>query len=71
MLDAKRIKALREQLAFSQATLAALIGVDRQYIWKLEHEVNTDVRASTLSKLADALHCTTDELLGRGRQVAA
>jgi len=65
MLDAKHIKVLREKRGLSQAGLSARIGVDRQYVWKLEHEVATDIRASTLAKLADALDCTTDELLGR------
>ena len=71
MLDAKCIKVLREQRRLSQSSLAVAIGVDRQYVWKLEHGVRTDIRASTLGKLADALHCTTDELLGRKRRAAA
>jgi transcriptional regulator with XRE-family HTH domain len=70
MLDAVRLRELREECGLSQADLALEIGMDRQYVWKLEHGVNTDVRASTLEKLANVLGCTTDELLGRKKRKA-
>lgn len=68
MLDASKLKTLREQLLLSQVDVAKRIGKDRQYVWKLEHGVRVDVRASTLEKLADVLQCTTDYLLGRDEQ---
>ena len=65
MLDANLLKTLREKKGLSQAALGRLIGTDYQYVWKLEHGVNKDVRGKTLASLADALDCTTDALLGR------
>jgi transcriptional regulator with XRE-family HTH domain len=71
MLNAKRLRERRTSQGLSQEGLAKAIGVDRHYIWKLETGMHKDVRGSTLVKLADALDCTTDYLLGRQRKVAA
>ncbi len=65
MLDASRIRQVRLEAQLSQQHLGELIGQDQQYISKLERGVLTGMTIDTLEKLADALKCTTDYLLGR------
>jgi len=69
MLNAAILKERREIKGLSQAELARKIGREYQFIWDLEHSLGRDVRATTLIKLAEALDCSTDYLLGRQRKI--
>lgn len=68
--DAISLRVLRLKAGLSQAQLAQIIDSQQSYIAKLEGGANPDVRLTTLSKLADALHVTLDEIgkaLGNGK----
>jgi transcriptional regulator with XRE-family HTH domain len=65
MVYGKRIRTLRVQCSLSQGALGKLIDKDGQYVSKLERGVLTSVTTETLERLADALRCSTDYLLGR------
>jgi len=55
----------RLQLRLSQETLGKAIGLDQSYISKIERGDLQDITIITLERLADALHVSTDYLLGR------
>jgi transcriptional regulator with XRE-family HTH domain len=59
---AMRLKRLREQRGWSQATLAERAGVSRPYLARLE-TARQDPRLSTLEKLAKALGVPVARLL--------
>jgi len=65
MLHGKRVKILRQQQSISQGALGKLLEKDGQYVSKLERGILTSVSTTTLERLADALRCSTDYLLGR------
>lgn len=57
-----QIKKYRKKRNLKQSELALLVGVNRTAVTKWESgEVNP--RASRLSKIADALRCSVDDLL--------
>lgn len=68
MISSEKLKEMRTRRKLSQGQLGKLIGTSQPNIYKLEHGIQPDIRTSTLIKLADALHCTTDELLDRPQQ---
>jgi transcriptional regulator with XRE-family HTH domain len=59
-----RIQKLRQQRKMSQLALARLIGVHQSFISKMESGGQTNPNAETLKRLARALGCTTDYLVG-------
>ena len=59
----KRLKELRQSKALTQATLAELIGVSQQTIWKWESGIN-EPDIPTILKIAELFEVTTDYLLG-------
>ena len=65
MLDAERIRMQRLTMRMSQKQLGESVGQDQAYISRLERGEITDITARTLERLADALRCSTDYLLGR------
>lgn len=56
------LKKIREVAKMTQAELAEKIGVSRQSIVRYENG-NCEPRASELSKMAEVLNCSVDELL--------
>lgn len=60
----KNLKKLREREGLNASELARRVGVSPQAICKMEQGGGATVE--TVCAIADALHCTTDELLGRG-----
>lgn len=60
-----RLRGLRNAKGLSQPQLAAQAGLSQSVIAKTEAGNNTP-GADVLEKLAQALECTTDYLLGRG-----
>ena len=56
------LKKIREVAKMTQAELAEKIGVSRQSIVRYENG-NCEPRASELSKMAEVLGCSVDELL--------
>jgi transcriptional regulator with XRE-family HTH domain len=59
-----RIHKLRQQRKMSQQELARLVGVNQSFISKMESGEQTNPNAETLKRLARALGCTTDYLVG-------
>ena len=65
MLNVERVRTRRLGLQMSQKQLGECVGQDQAYISRLEREEITDITVRTLERLADALRCSTDYLLGR------
>ena len=59
----QRISAARRRADISQAKLAEMLGVAQQTIGNLERHTSAP-RSDTLLKIADALGCSINELLG-------
>lgn len=57
-----RIKELRQKLGMTQVKLAELSGISRATIWKLETDNNAKTMTETLSKLANVLGVTVNDL---------
>jgi len=62
-LFARNLRLLRYRSGFSQVELAALAGLDRNYIGKLEREENSPT-LETIEALAIALRTDPEALLG-------
>ncbi len=58
------LKFLREARGISQARLAGMVGVTQQAVGKWERG-ESDPQWELAPKLADALHCTIDQLFGK------
>ena len=58
------LKKLRERCGLSQEAIAQSIGVSRSAVAMWETN-DAYPRGKTLARLADALHCTIDQLYGR------
>jgi transcriptional regulator with XRE-family HTH domain len=65
MLDRERVRMRRLKLRLSQQQLGKKIGHDQGYVSRIERGEVTDITVRTLARLADALHVSTDYLLGR------
>ncbi|MBP1544359.1 MAG: helix-turn-helix transcriptional regulator [Oscillospiraceae bacterium] len=61
---AENIKTIRESRGLSQSELAEKIQLQKQNVSAYERGVKIPT-VEKLAALADALHCTTDRLLGR------
>ncbi len=61
--ELKHLKAARLSMGLSQQKLAERIGFSQQTIYQYENGI-TQPDLSTLKKLADCLHTTTDYLTG-------
>jgi transcriptional regulator with XRE-family HTH domain len=59
-----RIKRQRERRQFTQMELAELAGVNQALISRLESKVSASTNTDVLKRLACALGCTTDYLVG-------
>ncbi|MGN7359963.1 helix-turn-helix domain-containing protein [Paenibacillus sp. SAF-054] len=66
-----RIRQLRKQQGLRQWELAERIGLTRAAVGHYEDSARRQPDLNTLVKLADALHTTTDYLLGRTDDSAA
>ena len=60
----ERILILRRRHGWSQGSLARASGLNRNTIARLEQGDIHDLTGANLVKLAKALQCTTDQLLG-------
>lgn len=65
----KALKELRRQQNMTQAELAQKMGVTQSLIAMWERDASMP-SAGKLPELADLLHCTIDELYGRGKDSA-
>ena len=61
----KRLRGRREQVGLSQAEVSRRTGIIQRDISRLEHGIKPALWADTLLRLAEALECATDYLLGR------
>ena len=59
-----KLKSIREAKGISQYRLAKMSGVTQTYISKIECKNQTSAGYTVLKKLATALECTTEELMG-------
>ena len=57
-----RIKAVREKIGMSQTQLSKKSGISRATIWMLESGEDKITTTKTLSKIAEAMNVTIDEL---------
>jgi transcriptional regulator with XRE-family HTH domain len=60
----RRLALAREKLGLSQMEVAERTGLKVQNISRIETTVRQHVRSDTLVRLAQALECSTDYLLG-------
>lgn len=65
MIKIIRLKELRRASGVTQADLARMMGVTQSVIAQWERGASMPSSAK-LPELADVLHCTIDELFGRG-----
>lgn len=63
----KKLQVLRRENNLTQAEVAMTLGVSASSVAKWE-TTNTFPRAELLSALADLLHCSIDDLFGRGKE---
>lgn len=68
MLNPMRIKLRRVKEGLTQKELGAVIEKDQAYISQIERGIRSGITTETLEKLADALHVSTDYLLGRVKE---
>ena len=60
----ERIKQLRAARHLTQTALAARAGVPQSLISRLEGQTRDNPSADVLKRLAQALHCSADYLIG-------
>lgn len=65
-----QLKKLREASGMTQQELSEMSGVNRVSIARYE-TTGANMTTKNAEKLADALQCTTDELLGRTQEKGA
>ena len=61
-LMAKQIRGWRERQKMSQTELADRLGVDKQYVWKIENE-GVNMTCGYLDKVIRCLGCSQYEFL--------
>lgn len=59
-----KLKEIRKKNNMTQQEIAKLLNISRQSLSQIENERYV-INVNMLSKIADILNCTTDELLGR------
>jgi transcriptional regulator with XRE-family HTH domain len=64
MIHGDRLRTIRQERGLSQAALGQRVGLDAQYIFKLEHGKRRDMTTRTLERLVQALQVSADYLLG-------
>lgn len=69
VINLKRLQVLRRKNNLTQAEVAMVLGVSASSVAKWE-TTNTFPRAELLPALADLLHCTIDDLFGRGKETS-
>lgn len=67
VINLKNLQVLRRKNNLTQAEVAITLGVSASSVAKWE-TTNTYPRAELLPALADLLHCTIDDLFGRGKE---
>jgi transcriptional regulator with XRE-family HTH domain len=65
-----RIKEQREKRHLTQMELAVKAGVNQALISRLESKVSASTNSEVLKRLAEALGCTTDWLVGMHEKAA-
>lgn len=61
----ERVKKRRDELGISLNALARKAGVSTSYLWEIENGKRINLTGAVLERLADALGCSVDYLLGR------
>jgi DNA-binding XRE family transcriptional regulator len=63
MIDSNKIRKRRRELDMSQEALGKAVGQDQAYISHIERGRITDITATSLAKIARALHVSMEELM--------
>jgi XRE family transcriptional regulator, master regulator for biofilm formation len=63
-----RIKLFREKKNYSLTELAKRSGVSKSYLSQIERNLQINPSLQLLSKLANSLECSVDELLGHDNE---
>lgn len=58
-----KVKEMRLKRLMTQEELANKAGITRQTVISIERNSKKRVSALTLARIADALHCTVDDLI--------
>ncbi len=69
-INIRRLRELRQEMGWTQEDLARASGLGRPMISRIESGARSNVRSSTLHKLAKALHVPVDDLMLRPMAVA-
>lgn len=69
VINLKNLQVLRRKNNLTQAEVAITLGVSASSVAKWE-TTNTFPRAELLPALADLLHCSIDDLFGRGKETS-
>lgn len=64
----KKFKELRQAVGATQSQIAEKLNVAQSTVATWEINENSYPRAEILPILADLLHCSIDELFGRGKE---
>ena len=59
----KRLRQLRKEYGYTQQKLAELSNVEYKHIQRLEGKNPSDIKLSTLEKIANAFHVSLSKLL--------
>ncbi len=70
MTIGSRIKRLRIEKGYSQEKLGAIIGVQKQAIYKYEQGLVVNLKRSSIAKLAKALEVSPSHLMGFDEDVS-
>ena len=63
MIFAVRMKKIRTKMGLTQAEFAAMVGISEEEVSLIEREKLTDIKLSTLQKVAAMTGLTVSELL--------
>lgn len=64
MTRGERIKQCRERVGMGQTELAEKIGTSKQNLYKYENDIITNIPSDIIEKIAAALDCTPQYLMG-------
>ena len=66
----KKFKELRQAVGATQTQIAEKLNVAQSTVATWENNESSYPRAELLPSLADLLHCTIDDLFGRGKETS-
>lgn len=64
----ENLRNIRKAQGLTQVDLSQRVGLNRCYLSQIETGAKKNPSLTTVSRLADALGCTLDDLLGRAQR---